>query len=269
MSRVDIAAGGISFPGAGAALRVHWLIGYTDAGNVGTAKFGAQDVGGFSMTSYGGGTFAPAVTAGAAGISFPSVGAALGYGVNWNKRIGWFTERTGPVTADWSCWSFRATIAFTAPTGAVGGDVGLVLWCGNQTSMNGTGADTNAGVRFGPSNVGEVRLQARQANAGALTVNTAVAASLTPDLTKFNTYEIRVVSGSNASDPVLSCLINGVKVISNVSWTAAAGLLPPPNAVAGQVGYISTLVNRSATVVANMVTSEYVITAAQSEEFLT
>lgn len=265
MSRLDIAAGGLTYPGAGAALRVHWPRGITDGSDAtGVDKFGGQDLNGFSVTAYAGGTEATEVTQGAAAVNFKSTNGPTGYGVNYARTLSWFTERTGPNVADWNCWSWKATVAFSAAAGALAGDCGLQIWCGNHTTVNGDGTDTSAGVKFGPTDTGVIALQARRADAGALTVNTAVAAGLTPTLTNFNTYELQIITGSNSSDPQLIALINSVVVVGPVSWTAAAGLLPPPNAVAGNFGYRVALTNRGAGSVASMWVFSATLTAASN-----
>lgn len=272
MARFSQGVGNVQVTGAAATLRVRWPRGITDGGDTtGIAKFGPQEINGFTQTSFAAGTQATDVAAGAAAVNFKSAlggGApnSPGIGLGYSRRLSWFTERPGgPLLDGWTCFSFRLTVAYDNPAGVIAGDLGIVLTCGNQNSVNADGLGANAGVIFGPNNVSTITLRARRANAGAQTVTDNVAAGSTPDITKFNTYDLRIVSGSNTSDPVLFGLINGVVVTPRRAWTAAAALLPPPNAVAGNFGYQFWVLNRSAGGVANMHIHEILLTAAQSE----
>jgi len=267
MARFSQGTGNVQVTGAAATLRVRWPRGIVDGGdNTGVAKFGPQELNGFTTTSFAGGTQATDVAAGAAAINFKSTAGPTGFGVAYSRRLSWFTERAGgPVLDGWSCFSFRITVAYDNPAGVIAGDLGIIITCGNQNDVNGDGVTTHAGVIFGPNNVSTITLRARQANAGAQTVTDNVSVANTPDITKFNTYDVRVIGGSNTSDPVLFGLINNVVVTPRRAWTAAAALLPPPNAVVGNFGYQFAAVNRAGGGVANMRVHEVLLTAAQSE----
>lgn len=253
--------------GAASVLRSRWPRGITDGGDATAVdKFGTADVNNYSITAYAGGTQQTLVVNGVAAVDFKATATPTGFGVAYSRRLSWFTERSGGKLYDgWTCWSFRATLQFDNPPGVITGDCGIVLACGNNNSVNGDGISTNPGVIFGPNNADNITLRARRVNGGAQTVTDVVAAALTPTLTKFNTYDLRIVSGSASSDPVLYGLINGVVVTPRIPWTAAAALLPPPNAVAGNFGYTLAAINRGGGGVPNMYVHELLLTAAQSE----
>ena len=253
--------------GAASTLRVRYPRGITDGGDgTGIAKFGPQELNGYTITAYAGGTQQTLVTKGVAAVDMKSTIAPAGFGINYGRRLSWYTERPGgPVLDGWACWGLRLTAAFTNPGGVIPGDLGIVIWCGNGTQVNGDGLSTAPGVIFGPNNANNITLRARRVNAGPQTVTDVVPAGNTPDLTKFNTYELRIVTGSPSSDPQLFGLINGRVVTGRHLWTAAAAVLPPPDAIAGNYGYVFAVVNRAAGGVPNMYVKEVLLTAAQSE----
>lgn len=215
--------------GAAARLRIYWPDKATDTGYGTVAKLGAQamqqgatgtaGVGAISNTIYGG----------------VDVVKLLG-GAFWiAPGSTWFTERTGgAVVCDTACVEARLTVGFDNLAGVSPADMGIVICNGGVSNgMNQDGTATNAGVVFGPQNAQTVQLRARAANAGPQTVTETVTAANTPDITKFNTYAIRIVSGSSTSDPVLFGLINGRVVTQRYPWTAAAGVLPGIGQVSG------------------------------------
>jgi len=268
MARFSQGTGNVQVTGAASTLRVRWPRGETLLDAVGASKFGPQDTNGFQLTSLGGGASAGAVHAGVACNNFPSaIGAGapntVGVQVAYNNRLTWYTERTGgPVLDGWACWGLRLTVAYDNPAGVIAGDLGIMVTCGNQTVVNADGLSTLPGLLFGPNNANVITLRARAVNAGPQTVTANVALAT---MAQFHTYELRMVSGSNTSDPVLFGLIDNVVVTPRIAWTAAAALLPPPNAIAGNYGYNFAVINHSGGGVANMYIKDVMVTAAQSE----
>lgn len=269
MSRLSLGVGNTQINGAGAALQARWPRGITDGGDAtAPAKFGAQEYNGFGLIAYGGPGQQTLISAGAAAVDFQSTAGAPGggFGVQYAKTLSWYTERTGGSLLDgWSCWSIRSTFASDNPAGAFQMDCGLFITAPNQNQVLGNGVvQTLPGVVFGPANAQHIALRARAVNGAALTVNDGVAAGLTPDITKYNTYELQIFSGSAASDPVLIALINGVQVLGPYAWTAAAALLPGPGAIAGWPGYKAGVVNNANANVANLYVHELCLTAGQT-----
>jgi hypothetical protein len=215
--------------GAASRLRIYWPDKATDTGYGTASKLGAQAMQQGATGTAGGGTITNTIYGGVDVIKL------LG-GAYWIAPGSvFFTERTGgAVVCDTACAELRLTVAFDNPGGVVAGDMGLVICNGGISSgMNQNGTATNAGVVFGPQNSQTIQLRARAANAGPQTVTETVSAANTPDITKFNTYALRIVSGSATSDPVLFGLINGRVVTQRYSWTAAAGILPGIGQVSG------------------------------------
>ena len=194
-----------------------------------------------NMTNASSGTSAVDIHAdgGAAATRFtPGTG---GHIFKFNDRISFLTERPGGDLKAWnSCWEVRAVFRFDNPTGAVLGDTGVLIGVSTVGYMDTDGATSAAGVKFGPSlGPGALRLRARAINGGAYSVDELVLPSKTPDLTKYNTYALRVVSGLGEQDPYLVGLVNGNEVTDRYPWTAAAAVLPQPDAVsAANVGYL-------------------------------
>ncbi len=220
--------------GGAATHRMRWPRGMRDGGDPNAVdKFGGQDYNGCVLTNLtGGGTSSTIVYGGAAVIDY------VGSLVTYSRALSWFTERAGgSLVCDTACLELRVTAAFPNPVGVIAADYGLLIYLNNNNGVNGDGTATFPGVIFGPQNANTIQLRARAAYAGLQTVTETVAAAKTPDMTKFNTYAIRVVSGSPSSDPVLFGLINGQVVTDRYSWTAAAGLLPRADAAGGQFGY--------------------------------
>lgn len=217
-----------------------------------------------TQTSYGGGTDAVGVFAGAAAIDqISTVAANNGHSVIFNTRASIFTELCGgPVVDDLCCWSIRATFACQGITGPSLLDHGIFILQGNY---NAWAAGAGAGIQFGPTDVAEIRMRAKVTAAGAVTVNDIVAAALTPNLALYNTYELRAISGSNVTQPVCFGLINGQVATPKRQFGAAAALLPGPSKVGGFYGYSFGLINISAGVVPHMWVHEIVITGAQKE----
>ena len=263
MSRHPIAVANASIPGASARWRMYWPGDYGSTGATDEAKYGpnpVRGVGGF------GGAQAVANYGGAQCIDQPCA-AGSSQGQFCSSRLSWFTERAGgTVTDEFSCASIRLTAAFIV-TAPVLQDLGCVIACGtlNKTIVH----DNNAGVEFGPVNAQAVAFRAVQIHGGPLTVNFAVPAALTPDLTKYNTFELRVVSGSANSDPVAFGLINGQVATPRFAWTAAAGLLPPPaNGNGGAPAYYMGALNAANGLCPHMYIHEVCWTAAGSESGL-
>lgn len=267
-------AANVQIPGVGASLRQRWPTTQTNVGASNMAKFGASPV--QSMTNYGAGPVLQALFAGAACASLGSTGAGNYSGRTFNTNISFFTERVGgPVLDEWSCWSLRLAAAYPALAVAIDMDVGIVLGCGGTSSsiyqtVNGEGATLDPGLIFGPIGNGRVGLRARATAGGALTINETVALALTPDLTKFNTYEVQFITGSDSTDPVLFGLINGQVVTGRYALTAAAGLFPGPASGSGtnMWGYSFNFGNRTGGVYPLVYYKEAVLTAAISAAFL-
>lgn len=189
-------------------------------------------------------------TSGTAAIGIAAVGGSActvittGTGGAWwtfNDRLSWMTERPGGAVADWNnCMEFRAVMRFDVPTAAVLGDTGVMIICGSGVgAMDSDGATTAPGVKFGPAGPGVIRIRSRVVSgAPGYVVDDAVSAANTPDLTKWNMYALRLVTGDPAADPYLVGLINGIEVTARYPWTAAAAKLPGPAAYSAvNVGY--------------------------------
>lgn len=267
--RLDTAIANTQIPGAGASLRLRWPGIFNSNVSLG-AKFGTG-AGNYSVTNSGGFSLSNILYKGMACIQFGSNNTAWSWtGV---ANLAWLTERpTVPLTIDHNCYSIRATCAFVT-TGPLTGDYGILIGCGgnlNNGQMNHFGAATNAGVCFGPTDVGTISLRARATNAGPLTLNQVIKTGF--DTTVFHTYELHIVTGSPSSDPVLFGLIDGVVVTPRISWTAASALLPNPNQGQGSqpFGYTIGWTNQSGLAVgaSNMNIREVLITAAQDEASL-
>jgi len=147
----------------------------------------------------------------------------------------WLTERPGGVVSmTRNCFDFGIVCRFDAPTAALLGDVGVGICCGTNSEMNGPQAApvTNPGVMFGPTGPGAVSLRSRLAGAGPYVVNELLAPTITPDVTEYHDWRLRVVTGSSNFDPYLVGMIDGIEVTQRYAWTAAAGKLPSPSAFA-------------------------------------
>lgn len=269
--RADNAVGLTQVTGAAASIRSRWPTDETNGGNVlSLAHLGTTPVWAWTATSYAAGTQTQLVFAGSDAVAFQSTAAGgNGYGVTFNARTSFFTELTGgPVIEDCCCWSIRATIAYPVPVGASLLDHGIFIYAGVNNSMFANGTN-KAAVQFGATGPAEVRLRAIQAQGGPVTVNDIVPSGLTPNLALYNTYELRVISGSNVQLPQVFGLINGQIVTPRRPWGAAAALLPGPAAQGGGFfGYTLGALNISAGNYPNMYVHEVVVTAAQSERDL-
>lgn len=269
--RVDTGIGNSQVTGAASQWRMFWPRGIQDGGDpTGVAHGSAQADSGFVVTAYAAGTQQTLIFAGtgAAAVDFKStVAAGNGFGLGVSRAFSVFNERSGGrIVSETACMEWRATIAFTNPAGATALDHGIFVLPGNQNTMQ---AAANAGIQFGVSGPQQISLIARAVNGGALTVNQVVAAALTPNVTKFNTYALRMISGSASSDPVVFGLINNVVVTNRVALTAAAALLPQQNVVVGNLGYRFHVINISAANVPDMFVHDVVLTCAQNEADLT
>ena len=232
--------------GAAASLRVHWPEDVTNLTATGIMKFGGQAVDGFTLTTGGAGTITTVVANGAAAVALNSPGVGDTALVSYNRRASWFTEQPPASIIDGeSCWAMRAALLWGAIGGAVAGDIGLMISLNGLRQVNADGAGNAAGVIFGPTGPGALTLRARAVHGGPLTVNYTVPALLAPNLTRWATYELRIVSGVGAADPYLVGLVNGQPVTPRYSWTAAAAALPAPNAEAGWNGYMFSAALRS------------------------
>ena len=233
MARISQAVAQVNVSGAASRVRIYFPLdlGTTASANNVDAKFGPQPQSGVSTTGSGGSSATP-VYGGASCIEYLASLVNDVQNVKASRKTSWLTERSGgTLTDEYSCFSLRATLAWDVLPANAASDIGLFIVCGNLNNHIISGP--NAGVVFGPTSAATVGLRAYKA---ALTVNEVVAAGSTPDLTKWNTFEIRCISGSPSADPVLFGLINGQVVTAEYSWTAAAALLPPPNIYA-QTGY--------------------------------
>lgn len=270
----DSAVGLSSVPGAAATIRKRWPHSITDPGGANSvAHLGAQTLDGWTVTAYAGGTNTTiGNVAGSVAIGFNSAAAGVGFGVADASRYTWFTERTGgPVVDEWSCYEARCTMQVPNLAGANALDAGLAIFCGNTNQVL---KATNPGVILYFSNAQQMKLASRLVAAGALVMNDTIAFPAGFDITQWHTYALRVVTGSNSTDPVLTVLIDGSVVTAGaqaqrISWTNAAGLLPANNAVAGQVGYTFSILNTSDGNVASLRFRDFTVTVAQSEAALT
>lgn len=264
--RSDNAVGLAQVTGAACSLRLRWpQDNGGGGGNNGVAHLGTTPTQQFTVTSFAAGTEQQTLFQGCSSTAFQSTAAAgNGFGIFWSGRASWFTEQVGgPLVNDFCCWSIRATIAYDAPGGASLLDHGIFIFAGSNNTM--FSAAPNAGIQLGCTGPAEFRMRAVRQNGGAVTVNDVVAAGLTPNPALYNTLELRVISGSNTQDPVVFGLINNVVVTPRRSWTAVAGILPPPNIVAGQLGYQLGVINISSGNFPNMHVHEIVVSAAQKE----
>ena len=269
MSLQPFAIANSQIPGAGSSLRLRWPGILNSQLSLG-AKLGPA-AGNYTVTNTGGFSVGAVLYKGMAALQFGSNNTAWSWtGV---ANFSWMTERpVAPLTLDHNCYSLRVNAAFVT-TGPLVGDYGLLIGCGgnlNNSQMNHFGAATNAGICFGPTDVGTISMRARRTNVGALTLNDVIKTGF--DTTQWHTYELRIVTGSPSSDPVLFGLIDGIVVTPRYSWTAAAGLLPNPNQGQGSqpFGYTFGWTNQTGLAVgaSNMNVREALITAAQSEAFL-
>lgn len=223
-------------PGAGRTFEWRWppYAGQGNAtavGRLGSGTFQNSATGGTGATvgvgKWGG---APATTiTHAPGLSWVS---------HFNDRISIQTERPGGDLLAWcNCWEVWCLAAFDI-NAAITGDVGAMLhdFSGGYVDRDGDAA--SAGVKFGPVGPGVVRFRMRAVNAGPYSVDEAVAAAQTPNLSLFNKYAIRCVSGLASQDPYVVALLNDVEVSQRYSMTAAAGKFPAADAVSGaNIGY--------------------------------
>lgn len=237
MSRFSGAIEQVSITGAASRIRLYWPSDpNSPSAAVTISKYDRQPLTTITQTASGGSLTAAIVYSGADCIEQV---IAAGGNLQWLKltrNMSLFTERTaGMVNDEYSCFSIRATLAWDNIANASISDIGLAMFCGNLNNQLFSAAPKNSGITFGPTDIATIALRAMKG--GATTVNEVVAAGLTPTLTNWNTFELRCVSGSPTSDPVMFGLINGQPVTQKYSWTAAVGLLPPPN-VYGQHGYL-------------------------------
>jgi hypothetical protein len=271
MARSDNAVGLTQVTGAAAAIRERWpQDDGSYAGVTAISHLGTVPALNFAHVSYAGGVEVTSIFAGANSDGFQStVAAGNGVGVFWGGRAAWFTELTGgPLVNECACWSLRATIAYD-PFGAQSFlDQGIVVLAGNNNSMFANGTN-KAGIQFGATNTAEVRFRAIAVQGGAVTVNSIVNAAVTPLTGLYNTYEIRIISGSNSLLPQAFGVLNGQIVTPRFSFGVAAGLLPGPAAEGGGfTGYTLGVLNISNANVPTMHVQELVVTAAQSERDL-
>ena len=218
-----------------------------------TPRPGGLDYADITQGLFGGGGATTSVRTfrGTAAIRLTDTGAA-GEGA----FIG-FTDRFTPMieandapfhTADVNCLSFAAILGgeFTADATQ---DVGLQLVAGGPAGGGEVFAGNTSGIQFGPRGPARVSLRVRLVNGGALTVDTDVAAGFMANINPnhWNEYEMRIIGAAQGTAAVLKCLVNGIQVIPDVSFAAAAALLPgvvkvgAPNN--GSIGYVGTVVN--------------------------
>lgn len=261
-------------PGAAATIRKRWPHSITDPGGANASgHLGPQTQDGWTVTAYAGGTNTTiANVVGSVAIGFNSAGGGVGFGVADAARYTWYTERTGgAVTDEWCCYEVRCVMQVPNLGGANNLDCGLNIYCGGTNQVLKT---TNPGVSLRFSNAQEMKLASRLVAAGALVIDAVVGLPGGFDITQWHSYAFRVVSGSPSSDPVLYMLIDGNVVSAagqpaRIPWTAAAGLLPQNNAVAGQVGFNFGIINLSDGNVPSLRFRDMTVTVAQSEQALT
>jgi hypothetical protein len=118
------------------------------------------------------------------------------------------TRGTGDTSLvdDFRCWSASVILAFDAIPGAVTGDIGLVIGAGTRFNIR-TPANQFCGMEIGPSNTGVISVFIRQHDLGAVTFNQATPDQ--PDMTQFNSYEIRMIGATALADGQVQFLLNG------------------------------------------------------------
>lgn len=105
-----------------------------------------------------------------------------------------------------------ALMQFDSPTGAITGDVGLVIGAGRVPAT--VRAGTNAGIVFGPRAANSMGLFVRQTDAGAATVDQAINMPGTSVITNFNLYTVIGRTANRDQDAELRFLINGFNVLT-------------------------------------------------------
>lgn len=265
MAQQPTFAANVEVRGAASRLRVYWPARQNYNG-YGYDKFGYVDNAGFGFGGSGAG-LSEALYAGVLCQRLQSSNTPDGNWVQWNQ-VSWFTERVGGAIIDESaCFEMSVTVAYG---GIAGGPVPLTFDSGLYISdllQNGKPFNSvSAGVEFGVVDTGVVSLRAYANNGGGVPqINETVAAALTPDVTKMNTYGVRCITGSPSTDPVLYGLINGQVVTQRYSWTAAAGLMPRPNNNAGNPGYVVGFTNYSNGILQSAYVHELRLTLAATE----
>lgn len=262
---------GLGGPVAGASrvLDMSWPFADSVYNNNNGRVRGGQVIANWSKSQVGGAAGeVTAISKGAPCAQYNSPGVGSGWINGFADGQGWMTER--PVTAvavpdDYRCWSLRAILNFDAATGAVVGDVGLLINPGNRNqTFWGTG---QAGVCFGPTNNGEVSLRAKRASGGAQTI--AEVSALTPDIREWNEYELRILGATNSVDCTLQGFINRIPATAKYSWSAAAALLPnPDDGGAGFKYFTPRVVCMSGGLIANMRIRRAQLVAAPDEFYL-
>ena len=93
-----------------------------------------------------------------------------------------------------------------------------------------------AGIEFGPRANNRITLLARANQGGAVTLAQDVAANYMANIdpTKWNAYELRIISATDQTPAVLKPFINGVQVIPSIIWQP--GVVLPDQVVTGGTG---------------------------------
>jgi hypothetical protein len=139
---------------------------------------------------------------------------------------------------DMACWSVSAILAFDALPGEVTGDIGVVI----GSATRGTPRFSSvAGMEIGPSNTGVTSVFCRAVDGGPVTFNQVT--PLQPDHTKWNKYEIRLISATDQGDARAKFFIND-RLQFSIAWP---GVLPSQAEVApNSIGFTPCVINHAA-----------------------
>jgi hypothetical protein len=145
---------------------------------------------------------------------------------------------------DFSCWSLSAILAFDNPVAPVTGDLGLLTGPNGNSAIR-TSPFFQSGMEIGPIDVSTIGVLIRQATNGPATFSAPTPDQ--PDLTEFNKYEIRFLSGDGARPGMVRFLLN-----ERVQFSLPYGpgtVLPGQKDPGGNVlGFFPNLCNRKAQV---------------------
>lgn len=268
MGRIDIAIASAQIAGAATVWRQRWPRrgdAFTDGNNI-QNKFNNAGAAGMSGSALGAGTLVAAIRNNSPCGDLTSSAVGNGFRLQYDCPMTWLIERPGgQVTADFQCWSIRATLSFDI-SAATGQDCGITVLPGNNGDMNVTSL---AGVQLRVSDANQVKFQARRVNAGALTVDETVSASLTPDLADFNTFEVRAIGARSNRDAYVQGFINGIPVTQKYNWDNASALLPLFNASGGGFNFFNAgISNKTSGNVPHLYVLEMVLSAGRTESDL-
>lgn len=150
---------------------------------------------------------------------------------------------------DFAVWEFSSILAFDAMPGAVTGDIGITIGVGTRAQIR-TGSQF-AGIEFGPVNAaGQIGVFARQADAGAVTINNDLIPNLALDTTEFHKYSIRLLSGNATTPARMKFLVDDQ---TQLTYSYGVGTLLPDQWVggAGNIGFTPGLISNLASASGN------------------